>query len=481
MSMIGRYSPPGQLGVDEILRATGGRLVQGRPGGRWSLCTDTREIRDGALFVALRGDVHNGHRFVREVLQQHRCGALVEESAVADGLLDAAPGDSLLVMAQGPVVAVPDTLLAFGQIAGAFLAQRELPRVGVTGSVGKTTTRAMVASILRRGAPGLETQGNFNNRIGLPLTALAPRPEHRWAVFEMGMSEPGEIRSLAAIAHPTVRVITHVAGAHLEFFPDVGAIASAKGEIFEEAAAQDALVYPLDSPWVDRFPLDGSGRALPFSLRADAACDSRLLSVEDRHLAGSRAHALVLGEELDFEVPLPGHHQVHNALCAAVAARAAGAPLSQIAAGLAAVEVPGRRMKVSHRGGVTVLDDAYNANPTSVEAALRTLVAVPAVGRRVAALGDMLELGPDAARLHGEAGTLAAELGVDWLVGAGPLMNVAVTAAAKAGAEATYAADSLQAGQLLADGLQPGDVLLLKGSRGMRMERALDALGEEEA
>lgn len=457
------FHPPGRLTVAEILAATGGELVQGPTTGDWSLCTDSREMADGALFVALEGEIHDGHKYVAAVCGGHRAGALISAD-VAD-----------LGPTNGPVVRVPDTLVALGDVAHAFLLKQGPSVAAVTGSVGKTTTRAMLGSILAQVSPGLCTAGNFNNRIGLPLTLLGLRRTHRWAVLEMGMSEPGEIRTLAAIARPRVRVITWVSEGHLEFFDDVGGIADAKGELFEDARPGDVLVYPADEWFSARFPHPPGAIVVPFGGERGAV---RATSVQDLGLRGTRATLSLYGDPVEVHVPLPGRHQLHDALAAAAAAVHMGATAEQIAAGLAAVEVPGRRMRVEEIAGVTVIDDAYNANPASVSAALAAVRSVPREGRLVVALGDMLELGPQAGELHAQAGAQAAEAGVDLLVGTGPLMARAVEAASGLGLDAICASDSVEAGALLADLLKPGDLLLLKGSRGMRMERVLDAVRE---
>ena len=469
-----RYHPPARLTVRELLSATRGRLVASPAEldleSSWTLCTDTRELADGAVFVALRGEVHDGHRFVGQALAAGVVGALVAEDAVAD--LD-------LSVAQGPVIAVPDTLVALGDAARAVLLRCGPRTAAVTGSVGKTTTRAMLAAILRRRGPGLESQGNFNNRIGLPLTLLRLTADDGWAVLEMGMSEPGEIRALARIAEPRVRVITEVAAAHLEFFDDVEQIADAKGELFEAAPPGSTLVFPADNPLSARFPRPAGVRLLPFSMDPDSDAPVRALSIQERGLDGVDATLLLPGGSVIVSIPLPGRHQVHNALAAAAAATALGASLEDVAEGLRTLDVPGRRMTVRHVAGVTVLDDAYNANPASVAAGLRTLAATPTEGRRFAAIGDMLELGPTGPALHADVAHLAASLGIDVLVGTGPLMRHAIDAGASVRTD--WAEDATAAGRCLRGLLRPGDLLLLKGSRGMRMEAVLDVLAEQEA
>jgi len=421
-------------------------------------------MRDGAIFVALRGDNFDGHRFLADVLGRWTAGALVEQ----------VPAD--LTLPAGPVIQVADSLVALGSAARALLQQQAPPVAAVTGSVGKTTTRAMLASILELTGPGLCTEGNFNNRIGLPLTLLGLDVAHRWVVLEMGMSEPGEIRALAEIAEPQVRVVTTVSAGHLEFFENVEGIADAKGELFESAGPGHTLIFPAGEWFSERLPRPAGAQVLTFTTAPDRAADLRLLDWKDRGLAGSSATLDLAGARCDIELTVAGFHQVHNALAAAGAALAMGATPAQIQEGLARVQLPGRRMRVEEVGGVTVVDDAYNANPASVTAALATLSGLGGGGRRIAVLGDMLELGASAVQLHAAVGREAAACGVDLLIGTGPLMAHATSAARSAGIDALVAPDSLAAGQLLASEVAPGDVVLFKGSRGMQMEHAIDAL-----
>lgn len=448
-----------------LLAATGGELAGGPCEGEWTLCTDSRQMADGAVFVALRGDRHDGHRWVGQVLASHRAGALVQ--AVPDGVPSSLAG---------PLIRVPDPQVALGSVARAFLAQMSPAVAAITGSVGKTSTRSMLASILAELGPGLCTQGNFNNRVGVPLTILDLRPDHRWAVLELGMSEPGEIRILADIARPRVRVITWVSEGHLEFFPSVAEIADAKGEIFADARPGDFLVYPHKAWFVPRLPRPSGAIPVTFG---HAGADVFEVASRDLGLDGTAATLSLRGQEVEVRLPLPGRHQLHNAMAAAAAALCLGASGEQIASGLARVEVPGRRMRVLRARGATVVDDTYNANPASVRAALETVSALPREGRLVAVLGDMLELGPGAGDLHGEVGATAAMCGFDLLVGAGPLMSGAVAAAAEFGVEAIAVPDAAAAGALLATRLGKGDMVLLKGSRGMRMEVVLDSLSAD--
>ena len=464
MSYDVRFAPPAALSLSEVLAATGGELLTGA-GDSLQICTDSRAAAPGRLFVALMGEVHDAHHFVEAALETGG-GAVVS-------YVD--PSWS----ATGPLVRVPDTLAALGALGRHALLRHGPSVAAVTGSVGKTSTRAMLSAILEQLAPTLSTDGNFNNRVGLPLTLLNLSSEHRAVVLELGMSEPGEIRVLADICRPRVRVITRIAPVHLEFFGGIEGIADAKGELFESARPGDVLIFPGDDPTSARFPRPPGAVLVPIGSDAGSKAPVRPLEVESRGLLGTRALIEVHGSRFEVDVPVPGRHQLQNALAATAAAWALGAREDAVRAGLRGVQVPGRRMKVRQIQGVLVVDDAYNASPASVAAVLETVARVPRRGRRVAALGDMLELGPTGSELHAEVGRAAAALGLDLLVGAGPLMEHAVRAAQQAGMAAVSVPDSEAAGAFLAGFLESGDLLLLKGSRGTKMEAALDlAFGE---
>jgi UDP-N-acetylmuramyl pentapeptide synthase len=290
------------------------------------------------------------------------------------------------------------------------------------------------------------------------------------------MSEPGEIRALAEIAEPAVRVITTVSAGHLEFFDSVEGIADAKGELFEGAGAGDTLVMPAGEWFSERLPLPEGADVLTFTSRSGVSADLRLLECRDRGLDGTWGRLDLAGQDVEIELPVAGFHQLHNALAAAGAALAMGSNVEDIQSGLARVELPGRRMRIERVGDVTVVDDAYNANPASVAAALASLENARPGSRRVAVLGDMLELGPSAKELHAEVGRALGRHGVALLIGAGPLMAHAVEAAVSVGVEALSVADSTAAGEILHDRIRPDDVILFKGSRGMKMELAIEAI-----
>jgi len=471
-SGVQRFHPPAKLTVDEMLAATGGTFLGGARDGWWTICTDSRAMSDDAVFVALQGETHDGHGYVKDVVKEHRAGALV--SVAPDFVPKPGAGLRLPRWVAGPIIAVPDTLVALGQIARFHLLKTDPAVVAITGSVGKTTTRAMLSSILGALGPGLSTEGNFNNRIGLPLTLLHLLPEHRWVALEMGMSEPGEIRALAEIARPRVRVITTVSEGHLEFFTSVSGIAQAKGELFEVARPGDICISPRG--WfAELLPQPPGAIRVTFGSSTSAV---RATDVEHGGLDGTTAVLLLNGEIQPIKIRVPGRHQIDNAMAAAAAALHMGCNGTQIAEGLKNLELPGRRMRVETIRGITVIDDAYNANPASVKSALETVQDVGRAGRLVVALGDMLELGPEAQAMHEAVGALAVGSGVNLLVGTGPLMGYAVKKALELGLEAVAVLDSDEAGRILRRRLTSGDVLLVKGSRSMRMEAVLDALRE---
>jgi len=381
-------------------------------------------------------------------------------------------------------VLVPDTLRALGDLARAARASFDGPVVAITGSNGKTTTKELCADILAAsGVPVRRTRGNLNNHIGLPLSILALEDGDRALVVELGMNHPGEIDALARIARPTVGAITQVAAAHLGLLGSLDAIARAKGELYERIEPTGCAVLNADDPRVmaqgDRF----TGRRLLFGFAAEA--DFRAVASDVDAAAGRFELRSPLGS-CEVQMTLPGRHLVEDALCAAAAAYATGlvgsrnlTALRQAIAGFTGVA--GRLTRRVAPGGRTLLDDSYNANPPSAHAAFATLRSIAGSGRAIAVLGDMLELGDDAESLHAEVGRRAAELGLDALIGLGPLAACAVEGARAAGiSHAALAADPHDAARRARSLTGAGDAVLVKGSRGSRMERVAQALLQEQ-
>lgn len=456
----------------EVLAATGGELVA--VGTRLvfpGVTTDTRALAPGELFVAIRGDRHDGHAFAAEAAARG-AGAVVVEPAALERRLP------------GGVIAVGDTLAALGDLAAWHRRRRALPVVAITGSNGKTTTKEMLAAICAAAfgaARVLSTRGTQNNLVGLPLTLLRPGVDARVAVLELGMNGPGEIWRLAEIARPDVGVITCVAPAHLEGLGSLHAIAQAKAELYRRLAPSATAVVNADDPLVAAAAAGHAGRAVRFGIAA-ADLDVRAAAVEARGLEGVRFVLEVGGARAAVELAVPGRHNVTNALAAAAAAHALGIGLETIARGLATFRPPPMRMEIVRLpGGITVVNDAYNANPASMAAAVTTLAETPA-RRRLAVLGEMRELGAEAERLHQALGAAVARAGLDGLFLLGTH-----AAAVRAGAEAAgmaaerivVAADHAELAAHLRTCCRPGDLVLLKGSRGAAMEEVLRHLGGE--
>jgi UDP-N-acetylmuramoyl-tripeptide--D-alanyl-D-alanine ligase len=454
--------------ADELRQATRGTFAGTPPGSVAGVSTDTRSIAPGSAFVALRGERFDGHDFLAEAA---RAGAAC--AVVARGRVPAPPPGL-------PLLEVEDTLAALGAIARWHRLRFDVPVVGVTGSNGKTTTREMVAGILATRGPVLCTEGNLNNEVGVPLTLLRLRPEHRAAVVEMGMSARGEIARLAAIAEPRVGVVTNALPAHLEGLGTVDGVADAKGELYKGLPADGIVVANADDPRMLHRARKSGRRMLTFSARPDAKADVAVLRVLEQGPEGQRFLLGVGTKELDVRLPLVGEHNAVNAAAAAAAAIALGCTDREIVQGLAGVRPVGRRLRVERLpSGVLLVDDCYNANPASMRAALRTLRQLAGSGRALAALGDMLELGPSEGELHRELGRDAAAAGLAALAAFGPRARLARDAAVEAGLPAGDAFHTEDPDALVAfvrERLRPGDTLLVKGSRGMRLERLVEAL-----
>ena len=434
----------------ELVEATRGRLVHDGPPG--PIVTDSRRLEPGSWFLALVGDRFDGHDFLEHARAAGCAGVIVSAPPP--------PGWDC------GCVLVEDTLAAL-QDCGRFVrAGLRCPVVGLTGSAGKTTTRAMIAEVLAPLGVVHQTQGNLNNHIGVPLTLLATPPEADVLVLEMGMSAPKEIELLQDICRPTYRLITNVSAAHLAGTGDLDGVAACKQELFDGSRAGDVLLINADDPRVVAMPRPEGTTSLIYG--SEIGCDVRLThtSVDPVGLA-TLVEIQVRGETLVARIPSPGHHLALDACAAAAVGVALGIPLDDIAAGLSRYQPVGMRMRIEERAGVTVLNDAYNANPASMRAALDTLASIEG-RRRVALLGDMLELGDAENEAHREAVEHAASLGLEVLGLAGTRMGAAAPQV-----EAIRAEDSDALGATVAPQLEPGDVVLLKGSRGARMERVL--------
>jgi UDP-N-acetylmuramoyl-tripeptide--D-alanyl-D-alanine ligase len=457
--------------LEDIAAAAAGRLLYGAaPQGFGGIGIDSRTIGPGDFFVAIRGGTHDGHRFIPEVVAKGVRGIMVQEQSAIQ------PDHGALEREGVACVAVSDTTRALGALANFVRRRKQMPVVAVTGSNGKTTTRRMTALVLDRRYNTLATEGNLNNEIGLPLTLFRLTDEHQAAVLELGMNHPGEIDRLAAICRPTIGLITNVGPAHLEFFGSVQAVARAKAELLAHVDPQGCAVLNKDDELVSAMAQQAPCRVLYFGTASGA--DVRAEAVHET-AAGVGFRLILPDDRLDITLRSPGRFMVSNALAAAAAGYAAGVPGPAIKAGLESFRpVKGRLDVITSASRVHIIDDTYNANPSSMAAAIQTLVALKGSGRGFIVLGDMLELGDGAPALHRQIGVLAGKTGAEKVYACGRYAEDVIAGARQAGMEpgrlAAAAKEDITA--RLPGELQAGDWVLVKGSRGMAMETIVTAV-----
>jgi UDP-N-acetylmuramoyl-tripeptide--D-alanyl-D-alanine ligase len=427
---------------------------------------DSRTIRPKDLFFAVKGERLDGHDYVEAAL---RAGAAA--AVVSSGQLRRYP-------AGAPLLTVTDTLVALQRLSTAVRRAWGKTLIGITGSAGKTTTKEAIAHLLATKYRVMKSEGNFNNHFGLPLMLLKLEREHDVAVIEMGMSHVGEIRALAAIAEPETGVVTCVAPVHLEFFDSVASIARAKYELIESLPSSGTAFLNGDDEYVSQFGRNFRGKVVKFGIEGPA--DVRAEHITERGAEGSRFEVVVENRRQPATLPLVGRHNVYNALAAVAVAVERGLTLGEAAEGLASLRPADKRGEVIQVGDTRVINDCYNSNPKALEAMVDALAAVPAQ-RRIVVAGEMLELGPAGEELHRKAGRHIAERGIDVLIGVRGLAKAMVEDAASRGIDAQFMASPEEVGDWLARETGRGDVVLLKASRGVRLERALDTWKERRA
>ena len=427
---------------------------------------DSRTIQPGELFFAVKGERLDGHDFVEQALSRGAVAAVVEKTQ----LTRYPKAVSLL--------AVENTLVALQTLATAVRKKWGKTAIGVTGSMGKTTTKEALSHLLSIRYRVHRTKGNFNNHFGLPLGLLTLEPEHDLAVVEMGMSNPGEIAALARIALPNQGVVTNVAPVHLERFDSLAGIARAKYELIESLPHGGTAVLNADDDYVSQFGRDFKGKVILFGLKTTA--DVRAEDIETLGSEGTRFALISHDVRQSMHSPLLGKHNVYNVLAAVALAGEHGITPSEIAAALPSLHATDKRGQVVKVGNISVLYDCYNSSPKALIAAVETLTAMPAQ-RRIVVAGEMLELGPSGEQLHRECGRYIAGIGaesqeskVDFLLGVRGLAEPMVEAAQDAGMKAEFVATPEEAGAWLADETRDGDVVLLKASRGVKLEKALE-------
>lgn len=451
-----------ELGL--LARAAGARSIAGvGPAAVTGVATDSRTLAPGSLFVALRGERYDGHDFLVAARERGAVAAVVD-----------AKGEAKALAAGLPLLVVPDTLRALGDMANAVRLTRSEPVVAVGGSNGKTTTKELIAAALGVRGAVHRTRGNLNNLIGLPLTLLE-WPASTWAaVIEAGMNMPGELARLTDIAAPTLGILTVIGPEHLEGLGTVENVARAEGELFLHLPEHATCVVNADDELIESICVPLAGKRRQVSFGHDALADVQVLSQRSEGV-GQVVELRIERRKVEISLPLAGAHNATNAAGAAAVAWALGLTDGEIARGLAAVTVPGSRMRIVRDTprGVSVLDDTYNANPQSMKAAFAALSSL-ASGRKLAVLGDMFELGAGAPGLHREVGEAAARSGITHVLALGPCAEETAMGARAGGASGVAYADVESLVGALDELLVRGDWLVVKGSRGMRMERVVE-------
>jgi UDP-N-acetylmuramoyl-tripeptide--D-alanyl-D-alanine ligase len=448
------------LTLQSIARACAGELLGGSPDAlARRVCTDSRQVTAGDLFVALRGDRFDGHRFLEEVLRKHAAGVIVEREAAAP----LPPGL--------PAIAVDNSRRALGRLAARYRHGFALPLVAVGGSNGKSSTKELIAPVLRQPFAPLWSEASFNNDIGVPLTLLRLERQHQAAVVEVGTNHPGELAPLLAMAEPTHGVITGIGPEHLEFFGDLEGVLREEGTLVEAIPPEGRVFINLSSEPARRLLPRARAPVVTVGWEADKDWSVADFQLDER---GATFQVRAPRPEYagSYRVNLLGRHQILNALLAVAVGAELGVEPRLVRDGLAACLPLKMRLHLWDAGGVKVLDDCYNANVESMAAALQTLQDFPAAGRRIAVLGDMAELGEQSASAHEEVGRRAARAGLDELVMVGKLSKLGAAAARATGCRRVREyVNVAAAGRAVRKLIAPGDVVLLKASRATGFER----------
>jgi UDP-N-acetylmuramoyl-tripeptide--D-alanyl-D-alanine ligase len=459
--------------LEEVLKVTGGKLLQGEEKTSFrGISTDSRTVAEGELFIALKGERFDGHHFAIEALKKRAGGVIIEEDRVRDIRWNG--------YRPSAVIAVKDALHALGDIAQERRRRFGTPVVALTGSNGKTTTKEMIAACLETTFPVLKTKGNLNNLIGLPLTLLNLTERERIVVLEMGMNVPGEIRRLAEIAEPDVGLITNIEKVHLEGMGSLERVREEKGELFRKMRQDGTILVNQDDPRVIDLATEFPGQKITFGIDHPA----EVMATEIRLKGVGRTSFTLMTEGVTMEITLPllGRHFVPNALSAIAAASLFGIELEKAKEALEHLSPFPMRMEILRlKEGVSLINDAYNANPRSMELALGILSEMKGEGRGIAVLGDMLELGDFSVEAHQHIGQRVEELSIDFLLALGEEAPVLVESAIRHGLDSEKARiveSHTEAISLLKKMIRDGDWILIKGSRRMRMEKIAEGLME---
>jgi UDP-N-acetylmuramoyl-tripeptide--D-alanyl-D-alanine ligase len=421
---------------------------------------DSRTLQPGELFFAVKGERFDGHDFVEAALERGAVGAVIAGTQAAR------------YKQKSRLLAVSEPLEAMQRLGRAVRRLWNKPLLAVTGSAGKTTTKDSIAKLLETKFRVLKSEGNLNNQFGLPLQLLKLEPEHELAVVELGMNHAGEITALAAIAQPDIGVVTNVAPVHLGFFESVADIARAKYELIQSLSANGTAVLNADDEFVSQFGRDFAGRVLTFGIDHSAAVTAE--NIKELGLEGSHFDVVANGNRARARLGLIGRHNIYNALAAVTVAMDRGLSLEEAAASLALLTPSDKRGQVLEVAGATVINECYNSNPRALDFVVDALAVMPTKGRRIVVAGEMLELGPATDELHRHAGEYMAERGIDVVVGVRGAAQHIVNSASARGTRAEFVETPEAAGEWLAREIKPGDLVLLKASRGVKLEKALE-------
>jgi len=462
-----------QLTCQDILEATGGHLLTGhRETPFLGVATDSRTLKRDEVFVALTGEHFDGHDFVRDALDKGAAGAIVENTHLQGGLREP--------FQTRTVIAVPETLRALGDVARFWRQRFSLPVIAITGSNGKTTTKEIIGFLLEERFSVLKSPGSFNNLVGLPLTLLDLKPSHEVAIVEMGTNMPGEIGRLAEIAHPTVGIITNISEAHIEGMRSLEVLAREKGELFRAMGEDDVIAVNQNDPRV--LALAGDCRAKKIGFGINTGADVTIDRVQWRGARGVRFRLSMGKERAWIDLPVVGIQLVHNMVAAVAVASIFAMNMVDIRRRLEQFGPLPMRMEPIQLRDATFINDAYNANPTSVEMALKTLSHTREKRRSLVVLGDMLELGDLSRTAHRKVGRLIGELNVAGLFLLGDYANEVAGGAVEEGMNPHriwIGKNHREIVNLLKNEVRPGDWILVKGSRRMQMERVIEILKEE--
>lgn len=451
------------LFLDEILKATCGQTEsRDKTVKVKGVSTDSRTIMQGDLFFAVKGDRFDGHDFITKALTSGASGVVVSNE------FKLGPGNDNTL-----VIRVKDTTTALGDLAKYYRKKLDTKVVGITGSNGKTTTKEMTYHVLSRFGSASRSIKSFNNFIGVPVTIFGIEKRHQYGVLEMGTNAPGEIRRLSEIGAPDVAVIVNISKTHLEGLKDIEGVARAKAEILENLSKDGVFVYNADNPWCVKIAGDFRGETMSFgfSPRSHIKCTG----VEEK----DGGYTFEINGHLKIPLPVPGEHNIMNCLASFAVCKAFGHDIGSVSDAFTTFKLPDMRIEQQRVGNITVINDAYNANPESVRAALRYLSGIDTTGRKVFICGDMLELGSESEQLHREIGESVAKLRLDLLWTVGNHASEISKAAKSSGMPETQVVSFKEVSEITASDvneLRDDDIVLIKGSRGMHMENIIEKL-----